>query len=560
MTAPPTHHSKERVRGALRHLWRKAMTRATPGALWLALWVAVVSTAGADPEETPVVAASHSASLAIAKISGTLYEADSQSTQSRATQLVFGPGPVANQEYLYASSNNHGVRRMDYDPVTGALSNLVDVLPSVAGNGIAFHTNSLGQAEMYLSEGYTSSNASGKRLSRLHRYVDVDGDSIFGSAGDANAAIVHGIPRSGHGLNQIQITGDTLFIGNGVRTRNGAILTPTGDTFGETAYGGTILTIDDLNAVATTANAAGFAAYLSDPTSGQYEDVIDGTTAGSEKPFTSTAADKLRVHSACTRNPFGLAIDHTGVAWFTNNFHRVNNSTYDRSVIDGSAEGDAFDGPSNDDVHDQMFRAVPFADYGYRNGNWQNDAVAQGAGFFAGIGNSTLIAPTVTFVNLDQDGAGGPDLDSTDAAYDQFHDPANPVGLGLSAALTGLAFSPSGFPSAYDEHAFVARWNGQFGIIDGLDYRDVVLVDPATGDVERVVSGLNAPTDIVSDVHGNLLVVSYYGSIWRITSIAEPVPVFRWGGRWSPLWLSAVLLTLFLATAFAPPCKSPGCV
>ena len=555
MAAPPFHHLDERERGWLRHRWRKAMTRATPGALWLALLAAIVPSAAALPEETPVVVAPHSALLIITKISGTIYSADNTSTQSRATQLAFGPGPDPNQEYLYISSDDHGVRRMDYDPATGALSNLVDVLPGVQGNGIAFHTNDLGQAEMYLSEGYTSANASSRRLSRLLRYVDLDGDGIFGSAGDANAAIVHGIPRDDHGLNQIQINGDALFVGNGVRTRNGALQTITGDTFGESAYGGTIVTIGDLNAVATTANAAGFAAYLSDPTDAQYEDVIDGTTAGSEGPFTSTAADKLRVHSAGTRNPFGLAIDDTGTLWFTNNFHRVNNSTYDRSVIDGTAEGDAFDGPSNDDVHDQMFRSVLFADYGYRNGNWQNNAAVQAAGFFAGIGNPALIAPTVAFDNLDQDGAGGPDLDSTDGAYDQFHDPANPVGLGPSAALTGLAFSPSSFPAAYDGHAFVARWNGQFGIIDGLDYRDVVLVDPATGDAEQLVSGLNAPTDIVGDAQDNLLVVSYYGSIWRITPIAHRVPVFTWGGQ---LLLSVILLMLGLATAFARPRKSGG--
>ena len=173
-----------------------------------------------------------------------------------------------------------------------------------------------------------------------------------------------------------------------------------------------------------------------------------------------SAADKLRVHSAGTRNPFGLAIDPTGVAWFTSNFHRVNNSTYNRSVIDGSAEGDTFVGLTNDDVHDQMFRAVSFADYGYRNSNWQNDVAAQAAGFFAGIADPALIAVTVTFDNLDQDGAGGPDLDSTDAAYDQLHDPANPVGLGPSSALTGLAFSPSSFAAAYDGRAFVTRWNG----------------------------------------------------------------------------------------------------
>jgi len=141
----------------------------------------------------------------------------------------------------------------------------------------------------------------------------------------------------------------------------------------------------------------------------------------------------------------------------------------------------------------------------------------------------------------------------------QLHDPANPVGLGPSSALTGLAFSPSSVAAAYAGRAFVTRWNGQSGLVNGeLDCRDVVLVDPANGDVERVVSGFNATIDIVGDTHGNLLVLSYYASIWRIPSIAEPIPVFTWGERWSPLLLSAVLFTLFIASAFALPRKTRG--
>jgi hypothetical protein len=485
------------------------MRRATPGVLWLASWLAIVPAAGALPDEAPVVVTPHLASLAIAKISGTIYAAATASTQSRATQLVFGPGPVANQEYLYVSRDDHGVRRMDYDPVTGALSKLVDVLPSVVGHGIAFHTGELGQAETCPSEGYASANAPSKRLSRLPCDVDVDADGILGAAGDASAEIVHGFARDDHGLNQIQIHGDTLFVGNGVRTRNGAVQTFTGDTFSGSACVGTILTINDLNAVATTANAARLAAYLSDSTDAAYEDLSDATIPGSEETFTSTAA-----------------------------------------------EGDALDGRSNDEVHDHVFRAVPFADYGYRNGNWQNDAGAQAAGFFSGSGNPALNAPTVAFGNLDQDGSGGIGLDSTEAAYDQLHDPACPVGLGPFSALTGLAFSPASFPAAYLGRVLVARWNGQSGILDGLDCRGLVLVDPATRDAERVVSGLNAPTDIVGDAHGCLLVVSSYGSIWRITPVAQPIPISTRGGHWTPLLLSPLQSTLFFATAVVLPRKS----
>jgi len=150
----------------------------------------------------------------------------------------------------------------------------------------------------------------------------------------------------------------------------------------------------------------------------------------------------------------------------------------------------------------------------------------------AGVVDSTQITPSHTFDNYDPDGAGGPDTDSTDPAFDQLHDPANPQGLGPHAAATGLAFAPVSFPARYYDHALVARWNGQFGILDGLDYRDIVLVNAAIGDVDRVVSGLNAPIDLVDDGHGHLLIASVYGSIWRLTPTAPGCELCsRWEGR-----------------------------
>ena len=441
------------------------------------------------------------------------------------------------------SSNVHGVRRLEYDASAGTLTNRVDVLASIAGNGIAFHRDDRGRDNLSLVEGYVSSSDSSLRLSRLWRVVDQDGDGVFGSAGDVSVVIAWGIPRDDHGLNHIQVLGDSLFLGSGVRTRNGALQTFSGDSFGESAFGGATLTIDDLDAVGETANAAGFAAYPEHPDATAYADAIDGTAAGSELPFTTTATDKLRVHSAGTRNPFGLAFDGSGVLWFTVNFHRVNNAVYDRSVLDATAEGDAFQGSSHDDVHDQLFRAAARADYGYRNSNWQEAAMAQAAGFFTGVGDPALLTPAHSFDNLDQDGPGGPDLDSLHPAWNALHVPASPEGLGPSSALTGLDFGGPGLPPRYRDHAFVARWNGQNGIIDGLDYRDVVLVHPVTGAVERVAAGFNSPTDVLADAAGNLLVVSYYGSVWRIRSIAA-IPI--WGD--APVLGSLALAVLLALT------------
>ena len=52
-------------------------------------------------EETPVLVGDHGDQLLLAKISGALYSSNSTATQSRATQLAFGPGPDPAQVYLF---------------------------------------------------------------------------------------------------------------------------------------------------------------------------------------------------------------------------------------------------------------------------------------------------------------------------------------------------------------------------------------------------------------------------------------------------------------------------
>ena len=510
---------------------------------YAALAVALLHPAEILAQEAPQLVGLHATFLTLEKSSGSIFASDSKVTQSRATQMAWGPGPDPTSEYLYVASDAHGVRRLEYDPMTGTLADLMSVLPSVRGNGLAFHVDAQGRWEMYLTEPYASANDLSVELSRLWRYVDSDEDGVFDGPADTAAAIVLGIPLRQHTLNQIQFLSDTLYVGSGTRTLNGALQTFTADTLGESAYGGTILFIEDVTLVPTSANAAGFSAYLSDPTLVEYEQIIKGIAPGAEEPFTSNALDKLRVHSSGTRNPFGLAIDRFSQIWFTNNFHRVNNFGYDRLVVDETADRDSFDGPSNDDVHDQLFVAVEFGDYGYRNGNWQSNEAAQTAGFYSAVTDPALASPTHVFDNLDLDGASGPDTDSQSSAFNAFHDPSNPVGLGPHAAATGLDFGPSNWPARYRDQIFIGRYNGGFDLmqVHGLLYRDIVLVDRDTGDVERVIEQLAGPTDVLADSQGNLLIASYFGSVWRLSPAPASVPSLDAAHR--------VLLVMFLVCA-----------
>ena len=339
-----------------------------------------------------------------------------------------------------------------------------------------------------------------------------DGDGDFADTGSQTAAIVRGIPRDDHGLNHIQIVGDSLYVGNGVRTRNGDFQTFSGDTFGESAYGGTILKITNLNNVETVNDSAGF--YPATPNSTQYRNLVNGTDPVSSSPFTSVADDKLRVFASGARNPFGLAVDKNGDLFFTNNFQRVENHIFDRNNTGASASLDAFGGDGfSDDIHDQIYKVAELADYGYRNTNWQNNSQATGAGFFA----ASNAKASLTFDNWTTPNAM--DADTERPSSDPPHNPANPDGLGPHSSSNGLDFFYDvGGSSDLDGLAFVARWNSS--VSDGgqsLTYRDVVSVDVTTGVVSRVLYDVNQPLDILADGLGNLLIVEYNGGILQAT-------------------------------------------
>ncbi|MEM9660493.1 MAG: hypothetical protein AAF961_19180, partial [Planctomycetota bacterium] len=321
--------------------------------------------------------------------------------------------------------------------------------------------------------------------------------------------------------------------------RNGAFQTFNGDDHGESAYGGSIGVIDNLNNVPSTSNSAGF--FPANPSLSTYRDLINGDDPLGSSPFTTEADNKLRIHSSGTRNPFGVAVDGDDRLWFSVNSQRTENHVYDRDNLT-SAEGDAFGGDGfQDDVHDQLFQAQPKADYGYRNGNWQNDNVAGNTaatdhGFFQPENR----AASFTFDNY-VDPVANDETDGSNPAFDQDYEINEPVGLGPSSSANGLDFyQGNALPLTFHKDAFIARWNGS--ISDGddrLTYRDVVSVDVDTGDVQRIARGFQNPLDVLDDRQGNLLVADWGGSIWLIQG-ANPIEsphAFSWDsdddGAWS---------------------------
>jgi glucose/arabinose dehydrogenase len=430
----------------------------------------------------------------------------------RVTQMAWGPPGPAGELRLYLSTHDNGVHRFDYDP-DGPLTNATQV-STVPALGLAFHDEpalaGAGGAVLYLSE----FNGSGT-LAVLRRVADDDGDGQWGEPGELDQTLVDNIPLGndpyGHHVNQIQIDGDTLFVGIGV----GSDL---GDN--ENAYTGTVSWIEDLTLLAgdtTTPDVAGLG-------------IVDYNT--DPAPFTSTAPDRLRVHSSGTRNPFGLALDGDGRLWVTVN------------QIDQPRPGTG----ETSEPQDQLYLAFEHADYAYEDGlvllaendvtDWRNHPLVLAAGFYDPTGKAvsrTRDLPDPSYMAADP-GA------STGASS------GLPHGLGPHSSADGFDFyDGNGLSLRWHKDAFVARQSGQVPPPLG-PFEDLAAVDLDTGEVDRVASGFSGPLDVLADERGNLLVgeVGFPGAIRRVRPV-RPITSshrFAWGtdsgGAWSDrlAWLS----------------------
>ena len=394
------------------------------------------------------------------------------------TQMTFGP-----DGRLYVMTIDAGPISLAYDPTTAALTAPVQVAPSVKGIGIGFHGTDL----------YLTSSGDGT----IHKLNDLDGNGVYGESGELDVPIVTGLPQGDHNTDQIQISGDTLYVGIGRRTINGRFGAYTsgalddlggqgffasgglGRTYGDSAYNGTIAWIRDLTAVVDQPASAN--AWTTEPPT--LSQALIQRDAG---PFTTRDPGKLVVHSAGTRNPFGLCLDASADLWFTNNYNRT--ATLGNGQTGFGLRGDRLGSDLSLTVQDQIFRASPGADYGYFDANWRNVnpmLTASAPGYH--------LVKSTTFDN------------SYNKGPYTLHDPGHPDGLGPSSSADGCAFAYGpGLPADLVGNIVIARFNGTITEAPGgkqrsLTYNDLVAVNPTTGQVRQVASGFNSPLAVLND-------------------------------------------------------------
>jgi hypothetical protein len=135
----------------------------------------------------------------------------------QVTQFALGP-----DGRLYASTADRGVQSFHYDAASGQLSDM-KTASDISGLGIGFQQST---GQMYLS----SSDGS------IYRLTDDNGDGSWGGGGETRVAIVQNLPVGDHSVNNLQIVGDSLYVGIGNRTINGGTGLNSGGSIDD--YGG----------------------------------------------------------------------------------------------------------------------------------------------------------------------------------------------------------------------------------------------------------------------------------------------------------------------------------
>ena len=165
---------------------------------------------------------------------------------NNVTQLAFKP---RDYHHLYLSLPGE-IRRYDYEPETGQLSNPITIAKNDGNkifNGLAWHEN--GQyTDLYVPYWRNTGNYTLSPNNGLIRMGDLNSDGDFLDANE-QVLFINNIPiiPNVHQLNQLQIKGNNLFVGIG--TKNNEDFNnrfPDDFRFDETAYNGAIAYIADL--------------------------------------------------------------------------------------------------------------------------------------------------------------------------------------------------------------------------------------------------------------------------------------------------------------------------
>jgi glucose/arabinose dehydrogenase len=210
---------------------------------------------------------------------------------SGIAQMAFNPNDNA---HLYVARSAASVTRYDYDPVTGSLSAAVDVATGLGEHalGVGFYKD-----DLYVAFDNGGSITQRPGDGRITRLSDPDQDGVYRVRHD----FVHSINKGNHDVNQVQIVGDTLYVGIGAVGR-------TGNPREENIYTMTIARIVDLGQI-----------DFSGPIDADFKGPINYLADETEWLNTAGTDGQLRYYASGFRNPFGIAIDPDGDLWVSCN-------------------------------------------------------------------------------------------------------------------------------------------------------------------------------------------------------------------------------------------------